>query len=79
MGAVAPAMFWQASPWALQRCHWNEWAIVGVPLHVPGLAVSVPPRSTTEPVTLGGTVLAGSLGWKTALPDTVVQPELWPP
>ncbi len=55
--------------------------MVGVPLHVPVVAVSVPPTVATEPVTVGRAVLAGSLGANTRseLAGTFVHPDRWPP
>ena len=55
--AVAPAMFAQAAPLALQRCHWY-WNAVGLLLHVPFCAVSVSPTRAV-PEIVGAAVFAG--------------------
>ena len=51
----------QPLPSALQRCHWYVKAMSGVPVHVPGSAVSVPP-SRAAPSIVGVDVLSGRRG-----------------
>src|SRR5205085_12559266 len=56
---VAPVpTFAQAPP---QRCHWYVYEIGAVPLHVPGLAVSVAPSLGVPPI-VGRAVFAGGTG-----------------
>ena len=58
VAAVAPGMSVQPEPGASQRRHWRVNTIVGVPVHVPSLEVSVWP-SMVVPVIPGAAVAAG--------------------
>jgi hypothetical protein len=54
---VAPAMFAQAAPLALQRCHWY-WKAVGLLLQAPFCAVNDSPTRAV-PMIVGADELAG--------------------
>ena len=60
MAEVAPAIEAQPAPAVSQRCHWYEYAGVGVPVHVPVVEVSDAP-TVAVPETVGGAVFAGSV------------------
>src|SRR3954451_2575079 len=61
--SVAPSMSEHVpgSPPSLHRCHWYVMPGVGVPVQVPGSAVSIWP-ATAEPLTDAATVVAGAAG-----------------
>src|SRR5436190_18028859 len=60
---------------ASQRCHWEAYVMVGVPVQLPVFAVSVCPSSAT-PESAGATVLAGGSAATVALAadDAVLEP-----
>jgi hypothetical protein len=63
---VAPAISIQLVPPLSHRRHWYAYEMGAVPVHVPGLAVNVPP-SIAEPAIVGAAVLTGGAAATTAV------------
>jgi hypothetical protein len=73
---VAPEMAEQPPPVPMHRSHWYEKAGAGLPLHEPGLTVSVLP-SCGVPEMVGGAVFFGAepVAWTTSVGRDVALPD----